>query len=141
MTGLTKFGVSALGRSTPLFYSRQDSPSTSAVRYYSLGTRDNAYAAEDNFTKCYFQVPGKLKNLYVILYDFAPGVGKSYTFTIRVNGNDTTLAVTIAGTDLEEEDTVHTATIKKGDYATLKVTPSGTPSACNFSWGMEFEPD
>lgn len=58
----------------------------------------------------------------------APGAGKSWTFTVRKNGADTSLTCTISGTDTEGYDTLHLVEFAKGDYATIGIVPAGTPA-------------
>jgi len=67
-----------------------------------------------------------------------PGVGKSRTFTLRKNGVDTAMAVTIADTDTEgiwEGSLAITA----GDLLVLRTTPSNSPAVPNVKVTYEFD--
>ena len=51
----------------------------------------------------------------------APGVGKSWTAKIFVNGVASSVVVTITGTDTSGSDTVNTAVVAAGDLVILQV--------------------
>jgi len=89
-------------------------------------------------TKCAFPVAGKLKNFYVRLNQ-APGAGKSFTFTIRKNGADTALVVTISGTDTVGQNTTNEIEIAVGDLVNIKIAPTNTPTGAYVAFGLEFE--
>ncbi len=76
-----------------------------------------------------------LRNLYVRL-SAAPGAGKSWVFTVRKNGADTNLSVTISGTDTTGNDTSNSVDFSDDDYMTMQCTPSGTPAAAHARWGV-----
>jgi hypothetical protein len=59
----------------------------------------------------------------------APGAGKSWTFTLRVNETDTALTVTISDAATTRSDLIHSVTIKPGDRFGIKCVPSGAPMA------------
>jgi hypothetical protein len=63
--------------------------------------------------------------LYVRLSS-TPGLGNSRTFTIRQNGVDTSLLVTLTGTDVEGTDT-STLAVSAGDQISLMTNTVGTP--------------
>ena len=67
--------------------------------------------------------PGTFSNFRIKLQN-APGVGETTTIKLRVNGADTTLTVTIAGTDTTGVDSSHTVHVNAGDRITLSSTPS-----------------
>lgn len=81
---------------------------------------------------------GTFRNLRVVT-SAAPGVGKSWTVTLRVNGSSSALTVTISGTDTDEEDITHDVSVSAGDVIALQFTPSGTPSAMTPSVSLEFD--
>jgi len=71
--------------------------------------------------------PGKLKNLYVELVS-APGVGKSYDFTVRVNGSSVGCpTVHIHDNDTSGSDLVNEIVVAAGDLVCLESVPTGTP--------------
>lgn len=86
-----------------------------------------------------WSVAGTFKSLTVTLR-VAPGAGKSITFTLRVNGVDTALTVTISGaSQVTASDTTNTVAISPGDRVVWKKTRVGTPAALvAASIGVEF---
>ncbi len=69
---------------------------------------------------------GTFSNLKIYLQT-APGSGKSWTFTVRKNGVDTALTLSIADTATSGTDTTHSFTVAAGDKISIKAVPSGTP--------------
>ena len=67
---------------------------------------------------------GTFKNLYVEVTALASG--QTATFTLRVNGADTALTLTITGTTTTGSDTTHTVTVAAGDIVSLKAVTSAT---------------
>lgn len=86
--------------------------------------------------------PGKIKNLYVAL-NVDPGTSPdAYRFTLRVNGADSALTVTITADDITGNDTAHEVTVAAGDVLTMKIEPLNGPSATPYAyWGMTFVAD
>lgn len=83
---------------------------------------------------------GTIKNLYVYL-DGAPGVGQSYTCTMRKNGSDQTVVATISGSGTNTgNDTIHTFDVAAGDGFGLKVVTSATAAPYAVQWSCEFDP-
>ncbi len=68
----------------------------------------------------------------------APGAGNSWTFTLYVNGNPTTLVVTIADAATSGEDIVHSVNVVSGDYVYISCTPSGPPNAAKALWSVKY---
>ncbi len=83
---------------------------------------------------------GKIKNFYVQLSS-APGSGKSYVYTLRLNGANTALAVTLSGSSTTGNDTSDEITVAPGDRVGLLTTPSGTPSGGHLAFGFIFVSD
>ncbi len=85
---------------------------------------------------------GKFSALYVDLTTAPdPGGADGYTFTLRVNGIDSGLAVTITGDDTTG-NAASDIDIPEGAIVTLKFAPSGTPAAePQARWGLKWEPD
>lgn len=81
-----------------------------------------------------------LKKLYVTL-NGSPGTSKSYTFTLYVNGNPTTLTCTISDGDTTGSDVSHTVDVQPGDYVYLEAVPSGTPTSRYAHYSVTFEAD
>jgi len=128
-----------------LFAGRYDALNTGTDEYSGLVADAEWHATEHQ--RCgVVSPPGKLKNLRVKLND-SPGEGKSYTFTVRVNGADSDdgegnpLQVIIADAATSGLDTTHEITVSAGDKVCLECSPSGTPTARYARWSTMFEGD
>jgi hypothetical protein len=85
------------------------------------GTSESLRAVPVPFT-------GLIKNLRVNM-NLAPGAGKNWTFTLRVNGADTAITVTIANAATNGTDLTHVVSVTKGDLLSWKCVPTTTPAA------------
>ena len=92
-------------------------------------------------TEAYQIIPtnGTLKKLYVEL-ESAPGAGKSYVFTLRINGANGIITCTVSDTNITANDLVNTIAVSAGDTVGITVTPSGTPNIPRARWGLIFAP-
>jgi len=82
---------------------------------------------------------GVIKDLRIRLSG-APGAGKSYVFTLRLNGAPTTLTATVAGAAATTaNDTSHDVTVAAGDYVSLECNPDGIPTVRDAYWSTMFE--
>lgn len=99
---------------------------TSTTKYYPLSHNLRAYDA-DEFKQWQYAQLSTVSQLYVRLKT-APGIGKSWTFTLRKNGTDTDLTCTISGNDTTGSDLSNSVVLLDDDYVDLKVVPSGTPA-------------
>lgn len=70
---------------------------------------------------------GSFSNLRAVLAA-APGVGKSWTITLRVNGSSSALTVAISGASTDVSDIAHSVSVSPGDVIALQFTPAGTPA-------------
>jgi len=90
---------------------------------------------------------GVLKNLFVQMLpmveggDCYPETGKSYTFTVEVNGAPSTLTCTISNLECAGSDTTHSVVVSPGDIVQLISTPTNTPKTRNSMWGTTFLAD
>ncbi len=100
--------------------------STTSIRYAGPFGNGSAETSE-GFAAQPIGAPCRVDRLLIDL-DVAPGAGKSWTVTLRKNGVNTDLSVVIADTATQAQDTTHAVTFLPGDYATLGVQPSGTPT-------------
>lgn len=82
---------------------------------------------------------GTFKKLSVKM-NGSPNAGKSYTFTLRVNGADSILTVTISDAETTESFEADVV-VSSGDRVTMKCEPSGTPDAHSAIWNLIWEPD
>lgn len=77
-----------------------------------------------------------LKKLIVFLPIAAPGAGKSWTFTVMVNGAPSALTCTIADAETSGGDLVHEVVVADGDKVSLRSVPSGTPVGTSARWAL-----
>jgi len=124
--------------------------STRTDDYDQFATEYNTIMGADDFSPnemdkyCLVSTPGKLKNLYVLLYS-SPGLGigaKSYTFSLRKNGANTALSCQILDLATSCNDTVNEIAVAAGDRVNLKIVPSvDIPRAVYGYYGFGFESD
>src|SRR3990167_6321017 len=81
---------------------------------------------------------GTVKTFYVELRT-APGAVTTRTFTLRKNGSNQSLTVTISGTDTTGSDLSNSFTVVAGDRLTISSTVTGTPAASVVFWSMLFD--
>lgn len=121
-----------------------DAPSNALTEYNTLSgghpwASEGPYDEPSNGSSQVISTAGVLKNLYV-KFSAAPGVGKSYTFTVMLNDIAQSLAVTISDAATTGSDTTHSIAVVAGDKVQLRSTPSGTPNAPTASqWSVMFE--
>lgn len=108
------------------------------TRYISIDGTDNFIYNTENQVQVPIACAGTIRNMYAHLNN-SPGVGKSYTFTLRVNGANTTLSVTISGADTQASDLVNEVAVNAGDLISISVTPAAGPTARQGSGSFEFE--
>lgn len=111
-----------------------------SVTAYNTISGGHNWSTTEAVRKQLIAASGKLKSLKVELSG-APGSGKSYTITLRINGVDTALTCTIANTDTTGSDTTHQVTVAPGDEVSLSGVPSGTPAEVASYWSLLFEGD
>lgn len=71
----------------------------------------------------------------------APGAGTSRTFTVRKNGVDTALTLTISNTATTGADTTHSFTVAAGDRVSISSTVSGIPVGSVGKYCMNYTGD
>lgn len=72
----------------------------------------------------------------IVVLTAAPGVGKTRSFTLMVNGAPSALVATVSGTDTEGEDITNTVTLTDDDIVSIKTIPSGSPALARAAWGV-----
>lgn len=99
---------------------------TGSTTYHSFGRSRNTTTQAD----VYMDMPDAftVSRLHLRVTT-APGVGKSWTFTLQKNGSDTAVVAVISGTDTQGTDTTNSVTYAAGDTFNIKCVPSGTPTA------------
>ena len=94
-----------------------------------------------------FPADGIIKDLLVRMLPVVEGWpcypenGKSYTFTLMVNGVATALTCTISNLECTGSDTTHSVVVSPGDIVVIRCTPSNTPKNRNAIWGTTFLAD
>lgn len=124
-----------------VFFSRSQSfnPNTGATTYENPTQVLDLSGTDESGRQAPWPTDGTFRNL-VITITTAPGTGKSWTFTVRKDGVDTTLTVPIADTATTARDTTHSFTIAPGGLLSMSCTPSGTPASLgNFSVHVSIE--
>lgn len=104
--------------------------------YSGLDGRE--YSTTEAAATAPWSAPGTFSNLKITI-DVAPGVGKSRTFTIRVNGVNSGVAVTIADGATTGSHTSSSVTVAAGDRVALEQVATGSPAAVTrFAFNVEF---
>lgn len=105
------------------------SPAANATRYaaFSSGAAASSWETGEDAVEQLVASAGTIKNLYIELA-VAPGVASTAAFTLRKNGADTALTVTISGTDTTGSDTSNTVTFAAGDRINWKCVTSAVAS-------------
>ena len=102
--------------------------SNSVTHYISPVTQDRASSTTEANVQALSPISATFGSLNIRLSG-SPGSGKSFLFTLRKNGADTTLTCTVADTNTTCSDTTHTVSMAPGDVFSVSSVPSGTPTA------------
>jgi hypothetical protein len=96
---------------------------TTTPRYPDPWGAQNQIAGTDGTTNARHVAPrdGTLRNLYV-RHGNPDGNGNNVTYTVRVNGVNTTLTVTMASTDSQASDLVNSVAVLAGQTVDVVVT-------------------
>jgi hypothetical protein len=112
-------------------------PSTISTSYCGI-TRGNFVTTSELAGSQCWSAAGSFDNLLVTI-STAPGSGKSYAFTLVINGTPSSLTVTISDLNTTARLTGTSVSVAAGDRLTLKCVPSGTPaSMTNCEFTIEF---
>ena len=116
-------------------------PSTSVVNYNTMsGGRIWDTAANIGQVQDLMPTAGAWAKLRVVL-TVAPGAGKSYKFTLFVDGVASALTTTISNTDTSNADTVNSVAVTAGQTVTIECLPTGSPAATVVTWTWVFTGD
>ena len=85
-----------------------------------------AHATESS-TAVVFPIASVLKRVRVVA-DGSPGAGKSFTYTLRVNGIDQAVTATMADAATTASDLTHSVTVAAGDTVSVKLVTSAGAS-------------
>lgn len=100
---------------------------------YGVGTTSEFNA------KLRMPTAGTLRNLRIDLQDGSSvGAGESWTFTVRKNETDQSLAVVLSEGETSETDTSNTVSFSAGDQISVSVAPTGSPAG-NIFFSMNLE--
>jgi hypothetical protein len=114
--------------------------STSATRYIGIDGHYVHNATEAN-VQMYVPMAGTFRNLRIKLIA-APGGGGTYSYTLRVNGANSSLSVAIADPATSGSDVANDVSVSAGDLVCISVVPSSSPSVTDaVSFVLEFEAD
>jgi hypothetical protein len=116
-----------------------DAPSNSAVRYNAIyGPGRSGWQIDETYVTVPMPTAGTFRYLRVGGTD--PGSGKTRKFTIRKNGADTSLEVTLTNGNpvVEAYGSVDFAA---GDLISLMATPTGSPTNGSFEWDIGYDTD
>jgi len=82
---------------------------------------------------------GTVKNFFVFV-DTVPGVGQSWTFTVRKTGVNTAVTCTIGAAAQTCSDTTNTAVFAAGELISIGIASSAAPAATSGRWAAQFVP-
>lgn len=80
--------------------------------------------------------PCDIKKLYVLLSGSPGSGGDAYTFTVRDDGADTAVVVSITNAATSGNDVTNTHSVTDISLVNLKLTPSVSPTALQAYWGI-----
>ena len=122
--------------------SMSGAPSTSTTNYGVLTggqAASNGWSATESDMQIVVPTSGALSNLYNVV-SAAPGSGKSWQYTLMVNGSATALQTTLSGTATTANNTANSVNVSAGDTISLRCVPSGTPTSSLPTFSMTFTP-
>jgi hypothetical protein len=87
-----------------------------------------------------YVMPAGTLSYFCVYVGAAPAVGRSWTFTVRVNGANTAVTTTISNPNVTNCDTTHTASFNgTTDKLSVSVTPSGSPGTTPGAWVANYQ--
>ena len=106
-------------------YPSSSTPSTTADSYFIANNFNWGFNASSTSQQQRVPVHMVLRNMYIYFWPGnPPGAGASWTTTVRKNGVDTAMTVTVAGTNNTGIYNGTPITFMPGDTIDIKVTPS-----------------
>lgn len=113
-------------------------PSNTATNYTFFTNQIANWNATETNRNQDISIGGVFKNLYVVATT-APGVGKSFQYTLMVNGVASALTCTMSDTATTASDNTNTVTVSATDKLSIRTVPTGTPTVPgNLSWSAIF---
>lgn len=111
----------------------------SATATHYLGIQGSTSDTTINNQQMVIPTAGTIDKGYMWLAG-TPGVGKDYTATLVKNSVDTSLVVTVSGTNTTGSDTTNSVSVVAGDLVYWKIVPTGTPTARVGTMGLRWTP-
>lgn len=115
-----------------LFWSDFQNTLSTSTTYRSVFRHYNGIFSNEPNTAIEITIPCTVRDLAIAL-TAAPGGATSRTFTVRKNGADTALTITISGASTSGSNTSDAITFAVGDTISLKCTVSGSPANTGMS--------
>jgi hypothetical protein len=125
-------GPAGAGRLAFFGDSNGSSLSSNGTRYVGVGQVPDA--TESNVSVPW-PLGGTINGLQVRLSD-SPGAGRSYSFTLVVNGALTGATCTISGGTAVACSSAAQVSVSAGQTVSLRANPSGTPVARTVKWSF-----
>lgn len=107
---------------------------------FSLVTGRAGWNATENRRYQVCPSDGTVSKLKLVL-ETAPGSGNSFAFTLRVNEADSSLTVTISGSDTSGSDLSNQVSVSAGDTVSMQSVPTGGPTVGIAKFTMIFTGD
>ena len=111
-----------------------------AATEYNWITGGESWHPTEALKQMLVSTAGILVNLHVKL-DGSPGAGKTWTFTLMVNGSPSALTFDISDDDTEGSNTANDITVAAGNGISIRATSSGSPTARSATWSLIFRGD
>ena len=117
------------GAGTVIYGNNNAATIASGITTYLSFGMTSATSATEGQRQVPIGLAGTLRNLYIITNNTAP-VGGTTTFTVRINGTNTSVALSIAGGSAANifPNTTNSASVSIGDLVSLQVSASGATS-------------
>jgi len=131
----TKFTPTTAGQSLILGVSKQKLNTGTSYCSISAGSIGNS-SNNASYRRQLIPSSGTLKNLYIKLTT-APGGVATWTYTVRKNGVNTALTLTISGANTTGNVVSDVAFIA-GDEIDIVITPTGTPVISDTAMGAQY---
>ena len=114
------------------------------TEYTQVSTDHADWTGVENDRREVIPTAGTIKSFYITLKNHTDSAGKGWKYTIRKNGIDTAVSVTILDGDLTGNSGANSVAVAAGDIVTLKVepinAPDGVPRPTAHFWGLVFVP-
>lgn len=118
-----------------------DAPSSSVTQYQSLGGNGEVATWTNTEAEVKLCIPtaGVLTNWWA-KGSASPGVGKTNTLKVRLNGADSALSLAFSGTPDLYKSSQARVTVADGDLVDISSTPGSSPAAAMYYGALEFRP-